>query len=418
MLFRTKAVLERLAPAEADLGRQHTAPLITPSLDAAPLGPAALEAVPLTPVGPRAPVDDFQDPLEMEPLVALLDPPPGRGTGRHDTGDLQADPDDDILRHGDDAGSHGGDGDDETSDASGDGRRRRKLLRPGRIVLLLVILLSVAAGLIGWKLATRSVAVPAVLGKSPAAAETALRGAHLKSHVDAVQVYSETAPKGTVAATNPAVGHDVSRGTDVALKLSLGPERYAVPTLTKLSVADANAALRVSHLRAGKRSDAYSDTVPSGAVISTSPAAGEQLKPDTPVDYVVSKGPAPVTVPKLSELTGDAAQQALTKLGLKVTVTQEFSETVPVGRVIGLSPSNGLHRMQAVTLSVSKGPQLVQIPANIKSYNPANAKNYLEQLGLRVATVNLPGLDSRVIGVDPDPGAMVKVGATVTLILI
>jgi serine/threonine-protein kinase len=183
-------------------------------------------------------------------------------------------------------------------------------------------------------------------------------------------------------------------------------------------VVDADAALRVSHLRAGQRTENYSDTVPSGEVISNTPVAGEQVKPDTPVDYVVSSGPAPVTVPKLSGLTGDAASQALTKLGLKVTVTQDFSETVQIGQVIGLSPSNGLHRMQAVTLSVSKGPQLVQIPANIKTYNPTNAENYLKQLGLKVQKYSFPGMDTRIIAVSPDAAEMIKVGATVTLYLV
>jgi beta-lactam-binding protein with PASTA domain len=141
------------------------------------------------------------------------------------------------------------------------------------------------------------------------------------------------------------------------------------------------------------------------------------VKPRTPVVIKVSRGPAPVVAPKITDLTGDAAKAALEKVGLKVTVTQAFSTTVDAGIAIGIKPATGLHRMQAVTLTVSKGPQLVYIPSGIEGDSPDHAESILEGLGLTVAKYSFPGLDSRILNVKPDPGQFVPIGSQVTIYL-
>ncbi len=221
-----------------------------------------------------------------------------------------------------------------------------------------------------------------------------------------------------MAAVDPSVGRRLSRGTAVSLTLSLGPERYTVPTVDKLSLADAVAALRVAHLHPDTPTTAYSDTVASGAVISIKPAAGLSVKPQTPVAIVVSNGPAPVTVPKLSGLTGDQAVKVLQKLDLKVTVSNDFTDTVPIGQVIAITPSKNLHRTQTVHLSVSKGPQMVTIPSGIENDSPGYAKQVLQSLGLNVVTHSyFPGLDSSILAVRPGGGSYVRVGSQVSIYL-
>jgi beta-lactam-binding protein with PASTA domain/predicted Ser/Thr protein kinase len=295
--------------------------------------------------------------------------------------------------------------------------RKRRFLRPSRVALILLVVLSVAAGLIGWQLAGRRSTVPTVIGKSPAVAQEALRAAHLKPQVVGAEVYSETVPKGQVGATDPAAGKKVKRGASVALKLSLGPERYTVPTVTKLMLADAVSALRVAHLHPDTPDEVYSDTVSAGAVVSIEPAAGSVVKPNTPVAIKVSQGSKPVTAPKITDLTGDAARTALEKAGLKVTVVQAFSTTVNSGIAIGIKPATGLHRTDPVTLTVSKGPQLVYIPSDLEDYSPSHAESYLEGIGLHVAKYSFPGLDSRILSVKPSPGQYVAIGSQVTIYL-
>ncbi len=294
---------------------------------------------------------------------------------------------------------------------------KRRFMRRGRIVALVLVVASLAAALIGWRLAGQHVVVPSVLGKSPAAAESELQASHLKSQLAAVPVYSETAKKGTIAAADPAPGKHASRGALVTLRLSLGPERYTVPTVTGLKLGDAVSALRIAHLHADTPTQAYSDTVASGAVVSTDPVAGKSVKPDTHVAIVQSQGPAPVTAPKVAGMSGTAALAALQKLGLKVTTDQEFSETVPTGQAIALTPSSGLHRTQPVKLTISKGPQYVLIPGDIENWSPDHAKQYLQSLGLKVATYSFPGLDSSILNVKPSPGTYVRLNSQVTIYL-
>jgi eukaryotic-like serine/threonine-protein kinase len=419
LLFRTRAVLERLEPA---------APLAQPAApvrhDTAPLGidladvelsdtespDPGLRAFARPPRRPTAPLPRGANGIDA--IVATLD---------DSYADLSADSDlTDIVGLADPGSPPKLSRRDRKAQKAGPAQQvkpKRRFMRPSRIVALVLVAASLIAALIGWRLAGQKVVVPSVVGKSPAAAQEQLRSAHLKPQLAAVPVYSETAKKGTVAGADPAPGRHAARGSLVTLKVSLGPERYTVPTVTGLKLSDAVSALRISHLHPATPTEAYSDTVPKGSVISIDPVAGRSVKRDTPVAIVMSNGPAPVTAPKVAGVPGNVALVALQKLGLKVTASQDFSETVYSGQAISITPSSGLHRMQAVKLSISKGPQLVQIPGQIEDWSPGYAKQYLQSLGLRVSEFKVPGLDSSILSVKPNPGSYVRLNSQVTIYL-
>jgi eukaryotic-like serine/threonine-protein kinase len=101
----------------------------------------------------------------------------------------------------------------------------------------------------------------------------------------------------------------------VTLTVSLG----AVPDVTGQSLADATQKLQSVNLTVGPNpSEQYSDTVPDGAVISQS-SADDPVVRGSAIDLVVSKGPAPITMPDVTNKTIDQAQSTLEGLGLKVT---------------------------------------------------------------------------------------------------
>ena len=133
---------------------------------------------------------------------------------------------------------------------------------------------------------------------------------------------------------------------------------------------------------------------------------------------MVSNGPAPVKIPKLTGLTGDQAKSRCRSSGLKVSVTQDFSDTVAIGQVIGLTPSKNLHRTQTVSLSVSKGPQMVTIPPGLDQDSPGYAKQVLQNLGLVVVEHSYVfGLSSSILAIRPGPGSYVRVGSQVSIFL-
>jgi serine/threonine-protein kinase len=88
-----------------------------------------------------------------------------------------------------------------------------------------------------------------------------------------------------------------------------------VPAVTGKSYDQAAAAISAAHL-APVRHDVFSDTVPSGTVIGTSPAAGALAPRNSQVGVSVSKGPELVQVPNVVGMTVEAASAKLGQYGL------------------------------------------------------------------------------------------------------
>ena len=259
--------------------------------------------------------------------------------------------------------------------------------------------------------------VPSVQGRSQADAVAAVRTASLDPRV--TEAFDEKVPKGTVVSVAPGPGTDVRRGTDIALVVSKGPERYAVPPVVGMTVAEATARIEDANLEVGKVTEAFSEKVPDGQVVSAKPGPGANLKKGTSVAMTVSKGRKPI---KVTDFTGKNAQTAsreLSDLGLKVDATaQENSDTVPKGRVISQSPRDGtLFRGDTVTLVVSKGPVLVDVP-NVVGQQVQQARQALEAAGFTVAVREaLGGFFGTVRLQDPAGGKAPK-GSTVTLTIV
>lgn len=291
-------------------------------------------------------------------------------------------------------------------------RRRR---RGGLVALLVVLLLAVAGGVAGWYLGAGPGAyttAPGVLGLTEQAAQAKLetQGLHSRS---GTPVFSETVAAGKVVSTDPEPGGKVRKGGTVTLVLSKGKERYEVPDLAGKPLDQAKTALSDLHLTATV-TQAYDETIPSGTVIRTDPEPGTPLKRGAPVTLVVSKGRQPIPV---TDWTGKPADQATADLqdkGLKVTTRQTYSDTVLAGSVVSQSPDSGtLYRGDTVTLVVSQGPPLVQVP-DVRDKKASEARKILEKAGFQVEQRGTRILD-RVLGQSPGAGEKAPKGSVVTI---
>ena len=110
-----------------------------------------------------------------------------------------------------------------------------------------------------------------------------------------------------VISADPGRGTVVRRGSDVTLVVSKGPERYEVPPVVGMTVAEATARIQEVNLKVGKVTKAYDEKVPEGQVVSAKPGPGASLKKSTAVALTVSKGRQPIDVP---DLTGKDATRA------------------------------------------------------------------------------------------------------------
>ncbi|WP_405731937.1 Stk1 family PASTA domain-containing Ser/Thr kinase [Streptomyces sp. NBC_01537] len=109
---------------------------------------------------------------------------------------------------------------------------------------------------------------------------------------------------------------------------------------------------------------------------------------------------------------GEPQAQAVRELraaGLEVTITQDFSEAVARGRVIGTDPGPGgrVRENGTVTLNVSKGPERVRVP-DVTGKTLAVARAQLRKAGLTPGTVTRVFSDEvdagEVISTDPKSG--------------
>ena len=148
-------------------------------------------------------------------------------------------------------------------------------------------------------------------------------------------------------------------GSAVDLEISTGPVLISVPDVVGLAQADAEAAILAAGLSVGVVTNASSDTVPVGNVISQNPSGGSNVTAGSAVDLVVSTGPDLVSVPDVVGLAQADAESAITAAGLTVgLVSTANSDTVPVGNVISQSPVAGtsITTGSAVDLVISDGP--------------------------------------------------------------
>jgi serine/threonine-protein kinase len=261
--------------------------------------------------------------------------------------------------------------------------------------------------------------VPMVKGSTRTVAEKALVLAHLDTKVK--PSFDETVRAGVVLQSDPLAGRQVRRGSTVTLTVSKGPERYAVPQVTGRTQADAEQRIVDQKLTVGPVSKAFSETVPDGQVISTSPVADTSVKRGSEVALVISKGREPIV---LADWTGQPVDKAVAALTegklLKVDATKhDWSDTVPKDAVISQSPATGtLFQGDLVTLVVSKGPQLVVVP-DVFGKQDREARSILEGAGFAVKVDRFAGGPFGTVTLQSIPaGTKAPKGSTITLTVV
>lgn len=232
--------------------------------------------------------------------------------------------------------------------------------------------------------------------------------------------FSDQVPKGAVMAAKPdTVGAHISkRGGSLNLTVSKGIRQATVPkdilmpdTSNGKDPMQALKAAGFDKIDHDSSKDQYSMDIPEGAAISVEPAPGTRTRHDTKVSLVLSKGRMPVAMPDIIGKARDDAKAALEALRLKVSYSQDWSDTVPRNQVISAShqAQEQLHWGDAVNVVISKGPQFISMP-DVKGKSQDEATQILQGYGLKVnISAPLGNLTHTVRIQDPNPGTQVKV---------
>ncbi|HEX5205417.1 Stk1 family PASTA domain-containing Ser/Thr kinase [Paractinoplanes rhizophilus] len=268
-------------------------------------------------------------------------------------------------------------GDPELRSSTGPDRRRILLSAAVAVMVLVVI------GSTWWVTLGRYTDAPSMVNMTKDQAELYARQHNFELFY-ADGAYSENVPKDTVVSQSPAAQEKIVKGGTITLTLSLGKERFEVPDLTGLELAAAKTELAQANLKYKEGTGQYSDTVPEGAVLSTNPAKGTELKRGDTVTVVTSKGRAPISVPNLVGKNVNVARNELQQLGLTAVERYKDSDK-PADEVIAQSPKAGTGAANdaEVTLDVSKGPPLITIP-DVNNQQCQQAQGTLQQQGLQV----------------------------------
>ncbi|UNX54992.1 Stk1 family PASTA domain-containing Ser/Thr kinase [Georgenia sp. TF02-10] len=202
---------------------------------------------------------------------------------------------------------------------------------------------------------TTTVAVPDMTGMDQVAAREALTDVGLEpSIVD--DVPSDDVPEGQFVESDPPVGDEVPEGSTVEIAFSSGPASVTVPDIAGMSQEQARAELDERGLTVGSVKEANADaSVDVGAVIGSTPEAGEAVPPGTAVDLVLASGN--VELVDLVGMTEAEATGVLDELDLNYRIeTQQTAEAAP-GTVIGQShPAGVVERGTTITLTVAEEP--------------------------------------------------------------
>ena len=260
--------------------------------------------------------------------------------------------------------------------------------------------------------------MPTTTGRDLADVQADLGAIGMASSVE--EEFSDDVQSGIVTHSDPDGGSSVHKSTNVQLYVSKGIDMKDVPNVVGKGQDEASRTLADAGLALGAVTDAYSEDIPPGQVISQSVAAGTSLAHDSTVDVVLSKGREPRTVPTLTGKGASAAKSSIEALGLVASPTEAYSDTVPEGQVISQQTREGstVYRGDSVSYTVSKGPEMVTVP-DVVGLQRQEAHDKLEGAGFTVQEdLILGGFFNTVRSSDPAGGSKVKKGSTVTISIV
>ncbi|GEB52303.1 Stk1 family PASTA domain-containing Ser/Thr kinase [Streptomyces cacaoi] len=293
------------------------------------------------------------------------------------------------------------------------GAGRRRVPGRGFLVAVGVVLLALVGTGIWYINSGQFTRTPAVLDMTQDKATETLSDAGLDAKVE--RDYSERVERGHVISSDPEPGGRIRRSDSVTLTVSRGPHIVKVPDVSGTPLSNARRQLKDADLVPGIVKRRFDEETAQGSVISTDPKPGSERRPGSAVALTVSKG-RPIDVPDVVGDDEDEAADELRDAGLKVKVAPErVHSEEDKGTIARQSPAEGaqLAKGGTVTLTVSKGPEMVEVP-DVEDSGEDEAREKLERAGFEV-TVRRVFFGDTVFNQSPDSGKKAPRGSEVTI---
>jgi beta-lactam-binding protein with PASTA domain len=210
------------------------------------------------------------------------------------------------------------------------------------ILSLTLVVVALVSALTAMRFAIhgQEVEVPAIIGLSPSDAGRLVAGLGLQLDVER-QYYSPQIPEGRIMSQLPLPGAKVRRGWQVRAAQSLGPQRVAIPDVTKESERAAEWNIRRRGLDLASTAEMQLPGTPADQVLAQSPAANasQVAAPKTSLLVTVaSDSPAYVMPSFLAQPLGSASR-ALQDAGFRLGTVSMAPPPAPTATVAGNAPA-------------------------------------------------------------------------------
>lgn len=199
-------------------------------------------------------------------------------------------------------------------------------------------------------------------------------------------------------------------------------EEVVVPNVCDLTLDDAIEQLKGARLEGVVVERRFDQIIKEGSVIIQEPLPEARVKKGRIINLSVSLGPETIKVPYLMGISYEQSVSIIRRLGLVIAkLDSAFSDSVELGKVIGTSPEaeTGVKKGDGVILILSKG--IIKKMPNIVGVQLSQAQLTLEKMGLvmgKIEEVQGSGKKGTIIVQNPEPGRIVNIGDTVTVMVI
>jgi serine/threonine-protein kinase len=235
--------------------------------------------------------------------------------------------------------------------------------------MFLVIVFIIAVFLYLWKswfgdmfVEPETMQVPNVVGLN---IEDVIDNPSYTDYFDIIPIResNDTVENNYIFKQSPTAGRTVIKSADkpdITVSVSSGSTSIIMPDVVNKDHRTATIELEKLKLKVAEPERVTSTDVTKGYVISTVPAAGEQLEPGATVYLTVSDGPeiTYVTMPDLSGQKIEAAVAKLEALNLVLGTVTQVSDEAEKGTVIFQSTTAGtsIPERTKINLNISSGP--------------------------------------------------------------
>jgi len=180
-----------------------------------------------------------------------------------------------------------------------------------------------------------------------------------------------------------------------------------VPSLTNLSMLEANESLHRKGLYLNIEGEDFDSAIPAGRILRQDIPAGNKVKEKRAIKVIVSKGPRVSSVPLLVNNQLGDAESLLMEKGLSIGRTiSVHSDSFEKGIIIAQKPEPHERLTDKITVLVSLGPhELIYYCPDFLNRSIENTRQTADKIGLLLET---KGTGRIVAAQKPKPGTIIK----------